>query len=577
MSLILIAVLGFILYKLNNRIVDLEKKINSLLNEQPSSASHPDPYSVMAKVVSANMFTPASLETDTQKEAHTVPRNNLFDPVGESRFLVWLKKDFLVKLGALIILLPITWFLAIMFENGIIGPVGQISLGLLLGVSVMWFGLKRFANFPHQGGIFTVLGSTIVLITVFVGQEAYYFFPPLLAFLVMALSVMFVSYVAIIYRSPNLALVSILLGAVVPVLTGADSIETLIIFMYLTLLVLGGLWILTKVESPYLSLCTLGIVSVYSLAYLPVEQSTVVIFGFIFTLIFFLSSLFSLLNRQVDKPQIAELVVATGSAVYVAFLIYSAIDETWHSLLFSAWALVFGFGSYIFIKHTTRISTFYTYSAVAIGFLAAATASELSGPVLYIVFTLEITALVLLTLRFIGYKEATRIAWFLVFPVIFAIESFGSNSWRTQGILHGDFVVVSLVTAVLIVIGIALYQTAKINNYTPAIVVKVIGIVAGIQTMAIIWLSADALLPEDQAIMISLLIYLVTGIASYVEGVSRQNRNLISIGIFLIGLVVIRLLLVDVWQMETTGRIITFLLVGILLISTAFMKKLQNK
>ncbi len=38
-----------------------------------------------------------------------------------------------------------------------------------------------------------------------------------------------------------------------------------------------------------------------------------------------------------------------------------------------------------------------------------------------------------------------------------------------------------------------------------------------------------------------------------------------------LGFVVLRLLTVDVWKMELTGRIITFLLVGALLMSTAFL------
>jgi hypothetical protein len=40
-----------------------------------------------------------------------------------------------------------------------------------------------------------------------------------------------------------------------------------------------------------------------------------------------------------------------------------------------------------------------------------------------------------------------------------------------------------------------------------------------------------------------------------------------------LGGVVLRLLLIDVWQMDLVGRIITFFVVGTLLLSTAFIKK----
>jgi len=38
----------------------------------------------------------------------------------------------------------------------------------------------------------------------------------------------------------------------------------------------------------------------------------------------------------------------------------------------------------------------------------------------------------------------------------------------------------------------------------------------------------------------------------------------------------VRLLLIDVWQMEVAGRIVTFLLIGLVLISSGFIKKLNQ-
>lgn len=41
----------------------------------------------------------------------------------------------------------------------------------------------------------------------------------------------------------------------------------------------------------------------------------------------------------------------------------------------------------------------------------------------------------------------------------------------------------------------------------------------------------------------------------------------------LLAFTVVHLLLIDVWNMDLTGRIITFFLVGALLMGTAFMSK----
>jgi hypothetical protein len=51
------------------------------------------------------------------------------------------------------------------------------------------------------------------------------------------------------------------------------------------------------------------------------------------------------------------------------------------------------------------------------------------------------------------------------------------------------------------------------------------------------------------------------------------SKILRNYGGLLIGFVILRLLLVDIWDMEIGGRVIVFILVGILLMSTAFISR----
>ena len=77
--------------------------------------------------------------------------------------------------------------------------------------------------------------------------------------------------------------------------------------------------------------------------------------------------------------------------------------------------------------------------------------------------------------------------------------------------------------------------------------------------------------------MISLAIYTVIGIICYLCGLARGMNILRLYGGTLIGFVVIRLLLVDVWIMDIAGRTATFFLIGALLISTAFLGHKKQK
>jgi len=68
-----------------------------------------------------------------------------------------------------------------------------------------------------------------------------------------------------------------------------------------------------------------------------------------------------------------------------------------------------------------------------------------------------------------------------------------------------------------------------------------------------------------------LVIYTIIGLITYIYGKTNEYKIVILYGGVLLGFVVVRLLFIEVWDMELTGRIITFFLVGALLISTAFL------
>lgn len=95
----------------------------------------------------------------------------------------------------------------------------------------------------------------------------------------------------------------------------------------------------------------------------------------------------------------------------------------------------------------------------------------------------------------------------------------------------------------------------------------------------LLWLSLHAGLKNDSlAVMFSLVIYTIIGLISYFYGLVNVKNGLRLYGGVLIGFVVARLFLIDVWKMEIAGRIITFFFVGVLLVSTAFLgRRRQNK
>jgi hypothetical protein len=91
-----------------------------------------------------------------------------------------------------------------------------------------------------------------------------------------------------------------------------------------------------------------------------------------------------------------------------------------------------------------------------------------------------------------------------------------------------------------------------------------------------VWLISHSLLPDDVAVLVSLVLYTLFGIGLYVQGVGNKLPLSKTCGTVLIAMVVARLLLIDVWDMALAGRIITFFAIGALLMSTAFMRKFNQ-
>jgi uncharacterized membrane protein len=62
----------------------------------------------------------------------------------------------------------------------------------------------------------------------------------------------------------------------------------------------------------------------------------------------------------------------------------------------------------------------------------------------------------------------------------------------------------------------------------------------------------------------------------YVYGRRHDLPLTRSIGMAILGFVVLRLLLIDIWQLDLAGRIITFFIIGVMFVSTAFLPKHQH-
>lgn len=566
------------LFVLYSRVRALEKRINEL---EPRTSSTEEttatlPVSDLPERQQAMLKDYALIEPQTPpqsfipKQASTTPTSSVGD---------WLKEDLLVKLGALLLLLALGWFVSYAFANNWIGPAGRITLGLLLGIVFMVVGVGRIRTHVHQGSIFTVLGATTILLTIYAAREIYDFFTPASALIVMLASVIFVAFLSVRYQREQLAVAGLVLGALAPLFTAAPTPDALGLFMYLAVIVYGSLWVVFLTGWTSLTGVSLTMVFLYGLPFLfgmsSADKDIALAFALIFVGTFFITNVMSLIRRANEPLHRAHLFTAAGTALYLVCWIAGAVTDHWQSLLFVFWALVFGVGSYLVYTLTSNRIAFYIYASTGVALIGAATAAELSGPVLTIAFIIEIGVLIVIANTLRADKKLLRnLAWLYLIPAVLSLESLIASSWNT-GIIHSDFIVILLMTMSFGVVGLFLLEnvTADEDNKSQKNLATTLLVFSGCYAVALVWLSFHALFVDDIATLLALVLYTIVGLIFFIRGRLSENKALKTAGAVLIGLVVARLLLIEVWDMNLTGRIITFFVIGIMLISTAFIKK----
>ena len=616
LSLPFIVLFSF-LSRMSRRITDLEKLVkreveqNTLLKDAPSEdAQEKQPLEQSNKLVDyvndelgkgvakekiTDFFVQQGLETSDIEDIFITARKSGLPkklktpsvvihegPTLSEQFFMWLKEDWLLKLGALLLLIAFGWLTTYAFLNNWIGPMGRIAFGIIAGVLFILLGWWRIKKYIHQGGVFLVMGSTTILLTLYAARSIYDFFTPLSVLVVMFLSTAFVALMSVKYKSRGLALMSLILAGIAPLLTNVPVLDYVEIFSYLLVVTLGAIWVSALMGQRELTVAALILVVFYSLPHLvsftSADQGMLLLFAYVFAMLFFVTNIANILKAKA-KDSTPDLLVALGNGLLLLAWIMTAAQDEFKSLIITAWMLVFAVGAFMVFRITNRKEPFYMYASVSVAMLVAATSAELSGSTLVIAYTIEAAAV-----AFVSYlimqdaRIAGKISWLLIAPAFMSLGSMASNAWRT-GVLHKDFFVLFVLGLTMFVLGQFLWSRTRVTDdkesQKPGVILMVVGSAYG---YILLWLSLHAWLQNDNtAVMIALVVYILIGLATYFQGLENNNHGLKMYGGVLVGFVVARLLLIDVWRMDLAGRILTFSVVGVLLMSTAFLgKKKKN-
>lgn len=501
----------------------------------------------------------------------------------DNDFILWFKENPLLKIGVIMIIIGFGWFVSYAFTHNWIGPVGRITLGILVGTLVTIFGTMRLGKDETQGIALTVLGSALTIITLVAGTYAYSFFGPLLLLAMVFGVSLYVSLSAVAYSSKKLGIYGIIISMFAPLFSTLSLVPVDILYLYLAIVSISTIWIaVAKKWEEVISVGITGIVF-YSLPHMFFGGSMgsypdkyfILFVVYVIAILYLVFGIWNLIKNK----QFAE-----GGDVYLAILntglilgfTMAIVPTVYQSLTIAAWMLVYAVSGFLVFAQTKNEKLFYIHSLISIFLLAVATSIELSGQTLIIAFTIEIAVVALASFVVTGQvKIAEAFSILLVVPAAMSLESFNSNSW-SSGIFHSDMAVLLVLALVLATIGL-LSRANKTPSDSELKPYQALLIASSFYFYAIIWLAAHSLIvSRDAAVFISLFIYTIIGLSTHLYGLYNRNSTLKNYGMTLLILVVTRLGVVDVWRMEIALRVVTFVVLGVMFMSTAFISKKQK-
>jgi uncharacterized membrane protein len=347
----------------NGSTIPLEIPAPSLSHEPPAPSSSIESTPTIAP---AHLAT-AKAETNLDLEAR----------IGSH----WLN-----RIGIAAVLIGVSYFLKYAFDNNWIGPAGRITIGLLAGIAVVIWS-ERFRTRGYRIFSFSLkaVGIGVLYLSLWAAFQVYNLIPSGVAFVAMLLVTASTAALAIAQDAEILAAFALAGGFMTPVLLSTGQNREVELFSYLA--ILNGATLVLVVFKPWRRLLVLSFVGTllmyvgWHVTYYTREQLRVTL-GFA-TLFFAIFAVAPLIGKGKEREAnvsatVPYLIAFLNAAVY--FLqVYTMLQDVDKAAI--AWFALALAGVYIFLSRQMRVresnasaaaTLHFLHLALAIGFITIA-------------------------------------------------------------------------------------------------------------------------------------------------------------------------------------------------------------
>ncbi|MES2470713.1 MAG: DUF2339 domain-containing protein [Patescibacteria group bacterium] len=402
MEIILFIVLLVWMIVINNRVSDLQKKIRSL-TQSPSNAKSPvsasaAPLTVQSIAEKATVASPV-VEKPIKMETET----SVTSEEASGRFLG--------KLGIAALVAGAAFFLKYAFDEGWIGPVGIIMLGVIVGIVLLALGQSLRKKYLRYSDLLMGGGVAILYLSIFAAHTLYHLISqPVALFVMFAITILSFA-ISIINATMTFAMVGVIGGFATPLIISLGTPGMIGLFSYITLLNVGVFAVSIYKKWIPLNYVAFVITMINFLAWYDkfYQEAYMVPVIFFLTITFVLYIIASLVYNVVNKIKAVPLdygLIGLNAIAYSGFL-YSILEPKYGDYLgfiFVILAVVYLVVAFLANKLNPEDKGLNIYlPGITVVFLSIAVPLQLDGPWVAVAWLVESVVL-----YFLAAKIANR-------------------------------------------------------------------------------------------------------------------------------------------------------------------------
>jgi len=508
------------------------------------------------------------------------------------------------RIGITAVLIGVSYFLKFAFDNNWIGPAGRVSIGLLAGIAVVvWSEQFRRRGYQLFSYSLKAVGIGVLYLSLWAAFQVYSLVPSGVAFTAMFLVTLSTAAMAIAQDAEILAAFALAGGFTTPLLLSTGQNREVQLFAYLAVLDLATLLLVAlKPWRRLLLLSYIGTLALfigwYSTFYSRPQLGPTLGFATFFFAIFAVAPLVA---RQPES----EFALFSALPFYLAFFnavvyflqiygMYEAISKpatAWFALALAA--------VYVFLsrqagsRHAHAIALqqlHFLHLALAIGFITIAIPLRLDGHWITIGWMVEagvllwladrirsdflnafaVTALVLGVVRLVAIDDfapsspifnARMATYAIAIAVLAAVAWYGSKRSDEIGKMGTAAAIVALNLLALVAFSheISDYYNRQMSDLVPS----------GRRWDFRVSAEAHRLrIAEDFSYS---ALWMAYGAMLMIVGFWRRSAFVRWLALFLIAATTVKVFVYDVSQLDRAYRIVSFIVLGVLLLSISFV------